>query len=304
MLADQLLASNDELKTLTFGGLDLYQDRLRRAGKFVLDRSIGEVAGDMPRQAVRDVMPFCRLPFETCWIEIAQQDRPFLADAFHHGPNHSGKTTYQPGRVGILCEQQGDNPQRFYATLAWTYNAADMLAQGLDTPVSICPWGLSIWCDTPDAEIEEPFSVRMMVAPYWRAGMLKIAQVAPPATFEQLKRNADHDWAGEPWFWLAVLALLNAKNGASSTFTPAAPALNKSRAKAGKPPLVDFHQLTLRIGPRAAPEPRGGASRSPGRAHTVRGHFKIRKSGVYWWRPFIRGEVAEGFVGKTYKVKV
>jgi len=24
-------------------------------------------------------------------------------------------------------------------------------------------------------------------------------------------------------------------------------------------------------------------------AHYVRGHFKQRKSGVYWWSPFVRG---------------
>jgi hypothetical protein len=104
---------------------------------------------------------------------------------------------------------------------------------------------------------------------------------------------------------LAVLALLNAKNGASSTFTPAPAALNRSRLKAGKPPLVDYHQLTLRIGPHDRQGRSPAASDRQGmRAHTVRGHFKIRRTGVYWWRPFIRGEVADGFVGKRYKVKL
>ena len=88
---------------------------------------------------------------------------------------------------------------------------------------------------------------------------------------------------------------------------PAPEALNRSRSKAGKPPLVDYHQLTLRIGASDAPRRRMdpyGHDRAAQRAHTVRGHFKIRKTGVYWWRPFIRGEVAEGFVGKSYKVKL
>ena len=132
MLVDQLLAPNAELEEMTFGQLQTYQTRLRDAQKFSLDRSIGEVAGDMPRQAVRDALPFCRLPYPLCWLEIAQQDRPFFAEAFTHGPNHSGGRTYQPLRVGILCEQQGDNPQRFWATLAWTYSTADQLTQGLE----------------------------------------------------------------------------------------------------------------------------------------------------------------------------
>jgi hypothetical protein len=289
---------------MTFGGLELYQAVLGKAQKFVLDRSIGEVAGDMPRPAVRDVLPFCRLPFPICWIEIAQQDRPFFADAFVHGPNHSGGRTFQPLRVGILCEQKDDNPQRFWATLAWTYSVADQLAQGLDSPVSICPAGVSIHCDEFDHELGEPFHLTMMVAPYWRATMARIIDTDPKLA-ETLAHNSNHDWAGEPWFWLAVLALLNAKNGASSTFTPAPAALNRSRLKAGKPPLVDYHQLTLRIGPHDRQGRSPAASDRQGmRAHTVRGHFKIRRTGVYWWRPFIRGEVADGFVGKRYKVKL
>jgi len=304
MLADQLLAPGLYMPEMD---VPAYQGVLKTAQKFVLDRSLGEVAGDMARPAVRDVLPFCRLPYPVCWLEIAQQDRPFFADAFEHGPNHSGGRTFQPLRVGLLCEQQGDNPQRFHATLAWTYSAADAVIQGLAGPVAMCPFGVSVWCDTPDPELQEPFTLKVVPAPYFFE-TLDIILRAPdgPALLDVLKRNADHDWAGEPWFWLAVMALLNAKNGASSNFVPAPAALNKSRAKAGKPPLADYHQLTLRIGPHDAPRRRAGqdTSRATMRAHTVRGHFKIRRSGVYWWRPFIRGEVAEGFAGKRYKVKL
>lgn len=303
MLADQLLGESGDLDDMSVGGFKLYRAVLQTAQKFSIDRSIGEVAGDMSRPAVRDVLPFCRLPFPTCWLEIAQQDRPFFADAFLHGPNHSGGRTYQPVRVGILCEQQGDNPQRFWATLAWSYNVPDQLAQGLDTPLAVCPAGVSIWCDEPDPELGEPFTLKMMVAPYFREMMGRLLERAPELA-ETLSHNSNHDWAGEPWFWLAVMALLNAKNGASSTFAPIAPALNKSRAKAGKPPLADFHQLTLRIGPRDAQGRRAGRSGDGQRAHTVRGHFKVRRTGIYWWRPFIRGEVAEGFAAKRYKVKL
>lgn len=306
MLADDLLGlgPDSEFRQMVGEGLDAYQDVLRKAAKFSLDRSIGEVAGDMSRGAVRDALPFCRLPYPTCWLEIAQQDRPFFADAFEHGPNHSDSRTYQPARVGILCEQQGDNPQRFWATLAWSYKTADQLIQGLEDPVSIAPMGISIWCDEPDPVLDEPFLLKVTVAPYWREALTLIAASAPDL-LPVLKKNADHDWAGEPWFWLAVMALLNAKNGATSEYRPAPEKLNRARLKAGKTVLADFHQLTLRVGPRAAGEPRGtAAERAAMRAHTVRGHFKIRRTGIYWWRPFIRGDVAGGFADKRYKVKV
>jgi len=30
-------------------------------------------------------------------------------------------------------------------------------------------------------------------------------------------------------------------------------------------------------------------TRTEMRAHMVRGHFKVRRTGVYWWRAFVRG---------------
>jgi hypothetical protein len=55
--------------------------------------------------------------------------------------------------------------------------------------------------------------------------------------------------------------------------------------------LLDYTHIGIRLtralGARAgmAADPRQAA-----RLHLVRGHFKIRKSGVYWWSPFARGQ--------------
>lgn len=38
------------------------------------------------------------------------------------------------------------------------------------------------------------------------------------------------------------------------------------------------------------------------RAHMVRGHFKQRGSGLYWWNPFLRCKKNQGFVDKDYIV--
>lgn len=37
------------------------------------------------------------------------------------------------------------------------------------------------------------------------------------------------------------------------------------------------------------------------RAHMVRGHFKQRASGLYWWNPFLRSKTNSGFVDKDYQ---
>jgi hypothetical protein len=39
------------------------------------------------------------------------------------------------------------------------------------------------------------------------------------------------------------------------------------------------------------------------RAHFVRGHFKARKSGVFWWSPHARGDLSRGMVAKDYEVR-
>jgi hypothetical protein len=39
-----------------------------------------------------------------------------------------------------------------------------------------------------------------------------------------------------------------------------------------------------------------GVNREAARQHLVRGHFKIRKTGVYWWAPFLRGDARHGTI--------
>jgi hypothetical protein len=37
--------------------------------------------------------------------------------------------------------------------------------------------------------------------------------------------------------------------------------------------------------------------------HSVRGHFKIRRTGVYWWSPFFRGDPTKLVQRQEYKVE-
>ena len=43
--------------------------------------------------------------------------------------------------------------------------------------------------------------------------------------------------------------------------------------------------------------------RNDSRLHMVRGHFKRRKTGIYWWSSFLRGSEQLGLVAKDYQVK-
>jgi len=303
MLIDLLREPNEDWDGLG-PGLLVYQQRLAKAESFVIARDLAEVIDNMSREDVGAAMPFCRLPFPVCWIEVVHRDRPKFARV-EVAPGH-----FMPVRTGILCEQaEPDDQTKFYATLAWSFSDADAKRQGLrSAPINICPLGCYIDTQKPGfwpgaaygkPDISAPFWLDIVPAPYWG----DLIDATPLAGLKRIRANADNDWAGEVWFWLAALSLLNARNAIQTTPRPVAPALNRSRAKAGKLPLRDFHELTLRMTPREARAQREAGAHGGGmRAHIVRGHFKVRATGIYWWRPFVRGEVAEGFAKKTYNV--
>jgi hypothetical protein len=103
---------------------------------------------------------------------------------------------------------------------------------------------------------------------------------------------------------VGMLILLNSKNCVSiNDCTPPA-ALNKARVKRGKLPLISYRTVKINLGRRDIREASAQKmSESEIRRHLVRGHFKIRKTGVYWWRNHIRGVAAAGVVAhESYRV--
>lgn len=75
--------------------------------------------------------------------------------------------------------------------------------------------------------------------------------------------------------------------------------ISEEREIRERPPFSDHHLCKIRLNRNAV------ASSSPGddssiRAHFVRGHFKIRRTGIFWWSPYVRGDLANGFSDKDY----
>lgn len=81
-------------------------------------------------------------------------------------------------------------------------------------------------------------------------------------------------------------------------------ALNKSREKKGKPPLASgFIHTRLRIPKHVSSAFGNSASeRAAARLHVVRGHFKVRKTGVFWWTPHPRGAGRSEVKRQEYRV--
>jgi hypothetical protein len=98
----------------------------------------------------------------------------------------------------------------------------------------------------------------------------------------------------------AILGLLNTRNVAETTNVDNE-AANVKRVRHGKRPL--FSHKILKIRPNImAPRGQGSGDHRDVRLHFVRGHFKQRASGLFWWSTHVRGKLEHGYVSKDYEV--
>lgn len=101
---------------------------------------------------------------------------------------------------------------------------------------------------------------------------------------------------------LYSLALLHAVNVRPSVVEPSR-SIQKKRARHGKRPLVKYSVIDV---PRSTP---GTAALPSARGtdrlalHMVRGHFKRRKTGVFFWHSYARGSAENGVVLSQYAVR-
>ncbi len=103
---------------------------------------------------------------------------------------------------------------------------------------------------------------------------------------------------------ITLLLLLNCKNVLiDQEVVPKSYGPPRTYRKGSPKPLFSYHYLKL---PLSRSQERsvssGDCSRLEARAHLVRGHFKLRKSGLYWWSPFVRGKSKLGLIHKEYEV--
>ncbi|MBY3150907.1 hypothetical protein HFO56_00495 [Rhizobium laguerreae] len=89
---------------------------------------------------------------------------------------------------------------------------------------------------------------------------------------------------------LPALILMNCRNAIEQEYVEAPAKLNKARRAKGRPEIGPYRIVKLKLRPKQKRlyEQRGytGIQMSGG---LVIGHFKVRKTGVFWWSPFVRG---------------
>jgi len=117
-----------------------------------------------------------------------------------------------------------------------------------------------------------------------------------PTLGEQLKPGVKmyedfmEDLSGEFSFTEAFLLMLNSRSKIMDQTREDLSRLNKSRAKRHRLPLKEFIVTNLRLTKTQQNRAdAAGMDREAARRHLVRGHFKVRSSGVYWYTAHMRG---------------
>jgi len=299
MFADDIINSR-ALRDIELGaaGHDQLSLLLRHAQKFVLAPDFVSAADALyvDKPQLHKTVEFCRLPFRLCWFEFSNQRRTNWVGEAKPNENPLAVSQTNVERMGFLF-QTVEGTDDWMVSMFWKI-------KGLDVP-SFTPYAVTVEKEKRNAAfLSTPGAVLPNAIPaHFEHFAHSCIYGNPNKQFARmLHRSWNDDWDGELPFIFAMLGILNARNIAEREYVDRSE-MNRKRERRGKSPLSSHHTLTInsRVRRFFAEKKEGGDAVSELRAHFVRGHFKVRKSGVFFWSPFLRGDQSKGFVSKDYK---
>lgn len=141
-------------------------------------------------------------------------------------------------------------------------------------------------------ELEAGFDLEARISNGIPQFMTKIWSSIPRESIEKLVDLSLYDLKCEWRFVLALLTVLNSRNVIEISAESDVTKLNKAREKKGVSPLMTHREIRLnmsKVQKRRLNSEQG--SLHDLQAHLVRGHWKLKRSGLFWWNPFVRGSV-------------
>jgi hypothetical protein len=125
--------------------------------------------------------------------------------------------------------------------------------------------------------------------------------------------NGDHDlmgmiskdWEGDKRFILSLMVALNSRNCLDIQHRTVRE-INRHRSVRVRPATLDHKEVRIRLSRTTENRMRAAGASDPREIawHKVRGHWKLRRTGIFFWRPFTRGNPAEGISDHSYTVSV
>jgi len=329
MLCDELVQRGVE----GYPAANALLDRIKRAAKFKLSHDFSMVADELTDNFnnLARALPFCRLPAADTWIEVSQADRPRYMTAPIHNDDAQGRVR----RVGWLCTATRPDLSAWKIHLLWELlESGSLNASSMATEVD-----MKFPLDGRDARVLYKETVENRKYdwlkkppgshPGWESANWEARQIvsqhtqcvhpdydlpAPPMQYldrinlsewaKMIHELALSDWSGEVVFHLACIGLMNSVNVARAVEVNKM-MHNKKRTKQKKPLLFSHHELHIhpRVFTQMARCTNAYGTDAAVRQHFCRGHWKVRKSGIFFWRPHLRGSRELGTVEKTYSVE-
>ena len=302
---------------------------MKRAQKFVLSPEFAAVADALSTDytGLVKAFPFCRLPYPTTWIEIAHKHRKTFVEAQMQAPDFQ----VSPKRIGYLLTATRDDLSAWKAHLFWSSELGTScpgMAMRFDMTHAIDYANVVPSREDMARSIEDSLVLQQVDRhPGWTRAddTVKLAMInhtspimpdygmplpigVHPNEYQKfytaIADLSRSDWAGEPSYLLAIIGLLNARNTVETQAVDYGK-LNRSRTRRGRAPL--FEHKVLKIAHRQQQRIYGvgghGGDYAPMRGHFVRGHFKTRSTGIYFWHPHARGSFERGVIEKTYEMR-
>ena len=313
LLADFALTARDIITTDE--DWNLFREHMREAHVFEIDADFAAAADQLKESnpsAFARVLPLCRLPYDACWFEVRHHDRlSFVRGVVR--PTDGG----QVDRVGVLMQRLAPGDQ-IMMHLVWRFTSGGVSMSDFamvfnfdenptfgGKPKPSEREALSKLYAGAELDASEDIDRRVFPVP----SSYHSAQFEGPGSQGYVERRigvALGDWSGEWMFWLAVVALLNSRNAvATEAVDVTRENARRRRIRSGRPDLLSYTRCIIapRLRDRLREADAARAAPAAVRAHFVRGHFKARKTGLFWWSPFLRGDVKSGLVMKEYEVR-
>lgn len=295
---------------------------LESAQRFNLAEDFAEAATQISNTnmaAFKNAITACRAPFPRCWIEVAQVHRRNFTRDSSDVPM-SGDVT----RAGILIDQVSPDGLAYKlhlffmgkgnAAISMVSTLVDLRDEDNEAKRQRC---LTVGerekvrailsdkysGDNLEAALEIETMTHMTGNYYTNDCVGRMIDSFGSEKVREIMSVEQSNWDGELMFWLSALALLNTRNvGRSETVDVSK--VNKGRIKRGVLPLLGYENCRIDQGRKSGRSADNDNGKQGGkRAHFVRGHFKLRKTGVFWWRPAMRGNVSLGMKAKIYQVR-
>jgi len=335
-LADQIMAhAGGPLDT--FGAYEALAKPLLEAQRFECSAELVEaayrVASTRP-SSMAAALPMIRYPYRSCWFEWLGADDPritaptsesprpermgVLVECLEDQTTQVGMATWAwlpPGAespvvnpIGVVFDFSESQSLITIARQMATAVGHPLPDVGIDETQQAMGQisALKHYMDDPKevaAVVTLTDRQRACPTPHTMKMCEAISNAIKESRPELMRRIIEESYGnieGEPLFLAALVLLLNSRNVARRGSQEDLSRLNKSRLGRRKTALLPFIKTTILLSRVQGRRAGSGASAAERRRHLVMGHFKLRKTGVFWWSPYHRGNPGGGEVRRSH----